>query len=637
MQSFRRESVELEHKGSFTRRDTMLIQRGALRELWAAHGSTARKPPAPSASDRGFWDEIDDGTRRAILGEADLLSGAAWPQPLLSDWAGFARTGDRTAYERALFQRNRRTRLAVLAAALELTGERMREAADGLWLKVEQSSWCWPAHDDVFSRGLRVPDHRHPFVDLGAGEDVALVAWAALLLGDGLEQHAPGLCARLGVEARERVLLPFLERAWHWEGTEDRVHNWAPWIHGNLLPAALAFADPDLRERVVSRCVDGLDRYLAQLPADGAIDEGFGYWWQGAGRAFDALALLDALSAGAIAASARSGALRGLAELARFPQRMQVGPGWFVSFADAEARVDDGTPWHALFRAAMLCGLDDVAGFAVAARGGRVLCGFDDGVHAGIGRMLAELTDVRSGLLTSSGHPVAAGTAGRVTAEQEVLLASIGVGIRSVGGLHVVVKAGNNGENHNHNDLGAVAVAVDGVPLLPDLGRAEYRAETFSDRRYELWNMRSDWHSAPLPHGAVQLPGAQWRADLAAVESGWRIDLSTAHPGGDRWIRTVRLTDAGLVVRDESPALADPATRIVVVCAGEPSRDGGEVRVPGRHESRGLVLAFDEADVVFETVDVDDEYLRRSWGDRVTRMLFRPASGTSWEMRGTAR
>src|SRR5690606_39837945 len=68
--------------------------------------------------------------------------------------------------------------------------------------------------------------------------------------------------------------------------------------------------------------------------------------------------------------------------------------------------------------------------------------------------------------------------------------------------LGVVVKSGHNGENHNHNDLGSIAVAVDGVPLLPDLGRETYRSETFSDRRYELWNMRSDWHSTPLPRGA---------------------------------------------------------------------------------------------------------------------------------------
>jgi len=68
------------------------------------------------------------------------------------------------------------------------------------------------------------------------------------------------------------------------------------------------------------------------------------------------------------------------------------------------------------------------------------------------------------------------------------------------------------------------------------------------------------------------------------------------------------------------------------------------VHVPGRHGSRGLLLTFDPAEVEFETVEVDDPYLRHSWGDRVTRMLFAPtfaSRGTSrgdekWELRGEA-
>src|SRR5690606_13136345 len=172
--------------------DSTVIQRGALRDLWSRQGDPNAAIWLPIAADRDFWAGLDARTRGAALTEADRLRHTDWPQPLLSDWAAYARTGDRSAYERALFQRNRRTRLAVLAAALEPTEERLLEAADGLWLKVEQGTWCWPAHDDVSSRGMRVPDAQHPFVDLGAGEDAALVAWAALLLGEELERVAPG-------------------------------------------------------------------------------------------------------------------------------------------------------------------------------------------------------------------------------------------------------------------------------------------------------------------------------------------------------------------------------------------------------------------------------------------------------------
>ncbi|MFE6735188.1 hypothetical protein [Microbacterium sp. NPDC057650] len=611
----------------------MLIRRGALRELWVRNGRADGPLRAPMASDRLFWDGVDPGIRSLLLTESDRVRADTWPQPLLSQWAAYARTGDRSVYERANFTRNRRVRLAVLAAALEPSEERLAEAADGLWLKAEQTTWCWPAHDDAFARGLMVPDVGRPYVDLGAGEDVALVAWSVLVLGERLDEFSPGLRERLTSEARTRVLEPFVERRdWRWEGTEEHVHNWAPWIHGNLLPAAVAFATGELREQVIALCVDGLDRYLAQLPADGAIDEGFGYWWQGAARAFDALAMLNDLSGGAIAAAMDS-ELAGLAELALFPRRMRLGPGWFASFSDAAARVEPGVPWHALFRAARLCGLDGVAAFAAAERV-RPLCGLDDGVHAGLGRMLAELGDQA----WAASHDGAAEPASAsVDARESVLLESIGLGIRESRGLTVVAKGGHNGENHNHNDLGSISVAVCGIPLLPDLGRATYNAQTFSESRWELWNVRSDWHSAPMPRGMRQLPGAGWRAPLAAVEDGWTIDLADAYPDGGPWLRTVALADGVLRVVDEGGAVADPATRIVVVCTGVPVPDGGGLRVPGREGAPDLLLTYDPAGIEIETVEVTDPHLRTSWGDTVSRVIFDPASGSRWEMRGEIR
>ncbi|WP_309065576.1 heparinase II/III family protein [Microbacterium sp.] len=611
----------------------MLVRRGALRDLWLRSGDAGRALPAPTASDREAWNRVGEEQRALVLAEADAARGRPWPQPLLSQWADYGRSGDRTAYEAAVFTRNRRIRLAALAAALDPSPARLAEAADGLWLKCEQSTWCWPAHDDAFGRGLMVPDADRPFVDLGAGEDVALAAWSVQVIGGALREFSPGLVERLGAEARERVLLPFVRRRdWTWEGTESHVHNWAPWIHGNLLPAAVVFAERDLRDEVIALCVDGLDRYLAQLPADGGIDEGFGYWWQGAARAFDALGLLDALTDGAIRDAVRGGELSGLGELVRFPQRMQFGPGWFASFSDASAAEEPDLPWHSLFRAAQLCGADDAAAFARVSRRS-ALGGLDAGVAAGLGRMIPELLDPTWGVGIEGPDRIL---------PARVWLPSLSLGIRretagSTRGLTVLAKGGTNDENHNHNDLGSFQVAVDGIPLLADLGRATYTAQTFSDRRYELWYVRSDWHSTPMPNGVVQHAGADWRAAVAELPDGWKIDLAHAYPRLDApWTRTVRLTGGSVIVADESPALRHPTTRIVVVCAGVPEPHDGVLLVPGREGSRSLLLTHDPASVEIETRDVDDPYLRRSWGERVSRMLFGPASGDRWELRGSA-
>ncbi|MFR0657052.1 hypothetical protein SB719_21135, partial [Pantoea sp. SIMBA_079] len=84
----------------------------------------------------------------------------------------------------------------------------------------EQSSWCWPAHDDAFARhGSIVAVADDPFLDLGAGEAVAQLAWADHVLGDALDERYPGLRSRIRFEASRRGFEPFLNRRdWWWIG-----------------------------------------------------------------------------------------------------------------------------------------------------------------------------------------------------------------------------------------------------------------------------------------------------------------------------------------------------------------------------------------------------------------------------------
>lgn len=611
-----------------------LIQRGALLHIWQMSQADAGRTLVPSAANRDAWASITPEARELILAAADAERGAVWQMPRLSQWSAFARTGDRSGYESVEFAHKRRIRIAVLAAAIDPSPARIIEAADGLWTLCEQSSWCWPAHDDSFSRGLMATDVDRPFLDLGAGEAAALAGWSALVLGDLLDAQVPGLLARLGAEVERRILSPLMERRdWWWENRE--INNWLAWIVGNVIPAAVAFSEGERRSRLLERCVDGIDLYLSHLPADGGIDEGFAYWWQGAGRAFDALALLDTLSAGWIGAEASGGALSGLRELARFPERMLFGDEWAASYSDAEARIGADTPWHSLFRAARLCGLEETAAFAAGRRREGAFIGLAADTIGGIGRMIGESFD--AGWRTTP--PVPAPYPARTD------FASISVGILrehdgDCAGLAVVAKAGHNDESHNHNDLGAVAVAVDGVPLLADLGRGVYTAATFSEQRYTLWNLGSGWHSLPHPYGLEQVAGAEWSGRMRPLEDGWSIDLSEAYPwpeGADSaWTRTIRLCDGELRVRDEGAAVGAALTRIGVVCAGVPERTADGILVPGRHGSRPLRLRHDPAEVVIETRACDDPHLERSWGAEVSRILFAPpAAADAWELRAS--
>ncbi len=163
-----------------------------------------------------------------------------WPQTTASTWARVRRDGDRTGHEALVAALTHRTSRAVLAALADPDDPALLDVvADAVLLRCEQSSWCWPAHDDTL-----VPDPARPVLDLGAGEVAGQLAWTDHLLGDRLDERWPGLRARLRLEVRVRVLDPFRQRRdWHWLGLDGDVHNWNPWIHGNVLTAALALTE----------------------------------------------------------------------------------------------------------------------------------------------------------------------------------------------------------------------------------------------------------------------------------------------------------------------------------------------------------------------------------------------------------
>lgn len=616
--------------------------------------------PVPPSTDRTTWDHVHLPTLTAMAARAEADLAQPWPVPLTSDYARFFRDGTRTAYEDRVRERQHRlSRAAVMAA---WTGDErwLDETVDGVVLLCEQSGWSWAAHDDTFSvHGAVTPTVTDPYLDLGAGEVVAQLAWVDALLGDALDARAPGVRARVRHEARTRVFEPFVRRRdWHWLGLDGDVHNWNPWIHGNVLAATLGLVDDRAEAaRLVALVVEGLDRFVASVPPDGAIDEGYSYWWNGAGRALEALELLHVATAGTLDATH----LPAVRETARFPHRMQVAGPWYVNVADGPARPTADQPWHVLHRWGLLLGDPDVTAHAASHT--------DAGTplvteHAGLGRALRGLTD-----------PAWAAAAGTVTSPPlpldtwlpsvELLVAREQRG--SADGLVLAVKGGHNDEHHNHDDVGTVLVALDGVPVVVDAGQPTYTAQTFGPGRYDIWTMQSGWHCVPVVGGAEQAPGRPSAAadvhvtladdaaraagappDVGARDDGARgasslsLDLSAAYPGlaPGTWHRTATLDREGgqVTVHDERAARPGPTTPTIPGTLGTSGTAPDEVRFllhgdvtltgPGQAEVRApgaprpALLCWDAATATARLTvrTLDDPLLTGVWGDHLTRL-----------------
>ncbi|NED94888.1 hypothetical protein G1H11_06135 [Phytoactinopolyspora alkaliphila] len=570
---------------------------------------------------------------RRLRGQAESELGTAWPQPRASQYTRFFRDGSRTAWEEQVFARQERLSRAVVLAAATGDDVWVDEAADGLVLLCEQTSWCWAAHEGSCSAGGNVlPDIDTPYLDLGAGDVAAQLAWADHTLGAGLNTRYPGLRERIRLEVSRRVIQPFLRRTdWHWLGLDGDVHNWCPWICGNVLVAALRLAeDDDERVRAVAWAVQGLDRYLGALPADGSIDEGYEYWWNGACRALEALDVL-AHATGGVLDAADVPVVR---QTVAFPHRMHIGGHWYVNVADASAKPHADQPWHVPYRWARRVGDRSAAAHAVSYR--------DPGEPASksreLGRLLSALHDPDWVAAVPSPPPLI----GSVWLSGTQLgLAREDAGSRR--GLTLAVKGGHNAEHHNHNDVGCVMIAVDGVPAVVDAGRPTYTAQTFSRDRYAIWTMQSSWHNVPEVLGMPQSPGAEFRAREVSVADEdarfrVRLELSAAYavPQLEHWWRNATLDrEAQRVIIEDtwaySGASVTGSSTMHYLLAGEI-----EVPAPGRvvvrplDHARPLVLTWDpgRATGTTETRVLDDPMLVRVWGAHVTRLALHAPAGS---------
>lgn len=583
--------------------------------------------PLSPASDRSVWDTVDTAVLDGLAARAEVDRGTPWPQPLASQAARVHRDGDREVWETPAFTRQHRLTRAAVMAATTLEDAWIDEVADGVVLLCEQSSWCWPAHDDSRERhGAMLAVVTDPFLDLGAGEAVAQLAWIDQLLGASLDARYPGLRARIRHEARARVIRPFLDRRdWHWIGLDGDVHNWNPWIHGNVLVAALRLLDgaddAALRAEVAALAVEGLDRYVASLPEDGAIDEGYEYWWNGACRALEALDVLAHATGDRVQLAAAVPALRATVA---FPHRMHLGDGWYLNLADGQAKPREPKPWHALHRAAVRAGDDDARAHALAQHGLARSAGADAAnERAGAGRLLRELSDPAWSSTAPGRSPLPATVC---LPSVEVLLVREHAG--TAAGLTLAIKGGHNGEHHNHNDVGSFVVASDGVPVLVDAGRPTYTKQTFGPDRYDIWTMQSAWHSVPLVGGAGQPTGAEFRATgvtVDAADASMRLELAAAYdePALTALTRTARLDrTAGRVVVGDRWTTTTPVPVVEhLLVAGEVTLVADGARVLPLEGATPVRLRWAAGlDARAEVRELDDPMLTSVWGPSLTRI-----------------
>ena len=419
------------------------------------------------------------------------------------------------------------------------------------------------------------------------------------------------------------------------------------------------------------RTAKSTQRFLDFYFPDGGCDEGPSYFGVAGASLFDYLEEIFYATGGAVD-------LYGdplIANIAKYIYRVHAGDDYYVNFADAPPRVRVAT------------GLLKRVGAAI---GDGALVKFSDFVEgAGFTRKPYEGDYGQIyRLISNIFHYKPSARAESYVAPRDHFFEGIQVMTarrreNGTDGIFVAFKGGHNAESHNHNDVGSYIIYRNGKPVVVDAGVETYTKFTFSDRRYDIWTMRSDYHNVPDINGYTQIPGAGARAaDLeygvtggaagdcvtgaAEVAAGgvkcrivddvtgslavghdidgaggvtqMSLDIAGAYPKEaavksykrslryDRSVDTVAVSDEYVLERAENPIVSH------VMCYNEPKYgDSGEL------DLGGLTLAYDpEAfDVKIERIALTDPKISSDWKKgELYRILF-TAKSTSHHGRHT--
>ena len=193
-------------------------------------------------------------------------------------------------------------------------------------------------------------------------------------------------------------------------------------------------------------------------------------------------------------------------------------------------------------------------------------------------------------------------------------------------GLYLALKGGNNGESHNHNDIGSVIVYSDGKPLFIDAGSGTYTKKTFSELRYTIWTMNSDHHNTLNFGDTVQENGKKYQAKVLSYdeENGkMTLDLAEAYPeaaGVESYVRSACLSNGVITVHDIYKLNEAKSSTFSFLLLGEPeSVSCGEFVYMGRKISFDPSLTYS-----FEQIDCnipETENVPKKWkSERICRI-----------------
>ena len=606
-----------------TRRD--LLEKSASKELTASLIPQGQFKPFPQTP-AGWKALLPDSVISGIIKRGEDVLGKEFKNIPATIMLEYKRNGNRSDYEKISFGNRDQLWNLVLAEAMEGKRRFTDQIVNGIWAICEESFWGVSAHVGIQKAGVGLPDVEDPIVDLFAAETGALLAWTDYFVGDELDKVSKLIRPRISYEIKRRILVPMTTAKYGWMGggnPDAIVNNWAPWIASNYIAANLLIEkDEAKRTQGLNIAIRIIDQYLNGLGADGGCDEGPSYWTAAGACVFDALNLLYDATHGRVNIYKDPF----IQKMGSYIYKTHIAGNYFINVADAHPTLEpDGIM---IFRFGKDMDDPQMKNF-----GSWAYHAFNEGVPGGRFHRTRSLYDMLA-IKDCSVYPHNDVRVPDVWFSDVQLMAS-----RSGNGLFVATHAGNNGESHNHNDVGDFMVYANGYPVIIDVGSGTYTARTFSKDRYKLWFNTSPYHNLPTINQNEQQSGKKFEATDVKYQqeknySQLSMDIAKAYPaeaGVKSWLREVKMNKAKDVieVKDQYVINNNPQSltqSFMTVCSTDISTPGKIIFILPNQSK--VYLDYDKklwsaAKEEMELTTPEDEGLKHSWdGKDIWRILL---------------
>ena len=608
---------------------------------------------SPGYKDRQFWQNIPANIREAYISKAEKYLNYNWPTVKATDYLEIIRSGDRR--QEVYSGPGNALNTLVMGELVEGKGRFLDQIINGVWYYSEQTWWGWSAHFYQQKAPNGLPDVNEPTIDLGVGETANNLAWTWYLFKDEFDKVHPLISMRLKDELIKKALIPFYTRNDFWwmglnagkgysvnnpdntwfnyknENNKNLlisakivgagINNWNPWVNYNILNCILLLEDdPVKKQEGLQKIIISLDKFPNSYPDDGGCNEGPMYWGVAGAILYQSLALLKNVTDGKF--DVFDNPL--IQNIGTYFCKANIHAPYFIDFADADA-TGSGNPFQ-VYQYGKAIKDQQMQQFG--AYLARLNKWGEKSFSGNISNQIEQLGLLKEILNADAKEALMADF---WLTDTEVAGARDKEG--SFNGFFFGAKGGHNAESHNHNDVGSCVMYYDGKPCLIDLGREEYTAKTFSDRRYEIWTMQSQYHNVPKVNGIEQMQGSNYKAKNTTFlvdkdKVTFSTDIAKTYPESalvKSWVRSYTLkrgksftiTDKFELEKNEGITRSNLMTYCKVTEAGS-----GLLKFEGDGFYLNMFYNPKLINPKIEFIEVKDSKLKNYWPKGVTRVVM---------------